>query len=95
MGGLDASAGGVAGRGSAAVRADCEMKTSGAGGGAVAQRTLWAKGVVEAPPAFYDDADFKERVEDLATEQSLPQIKSGRSDDGVLRAMGWAGGATR
>ena len=92
--GLGASAGGEAGRSSAAARADCEMKTSGAGG-PVAQRTLWAKGVVEAPPAFYDDAGFKEHVEDLATEQSLPQIKSGRSDDGVLRAMGWAGGATR
>ena len=79
---------------SVAARADGGMKTSGAGG-PVAQRALWAKGVVEAPPAFYDDAGFKERVEDLATEQSLPQIKSGRSDDGVLRAMGWAGGATR
>lgn len=32
MGGLDASAGGEAGRGSAAARADCEMKTSGAVG---------------------------------------------------------------
>ena len=32
MGGLDASAGGEAGRGSAAARADCEMKTSGAAG---------------------------------------------------------------
>jgi hypothetical protein len=41
--------------------------------GLVAQRTVWAHGVVVAPPALDDDLCFGERVEDLAIEQFIPQ----------------------
>ena len=64
MDGLGASAGGEAGWGSAAVRAHCGMKTSGAE--AVVQRSMWPERVVEAPPDLDHDACLSERVEDLA-----------------------------
>jgi hypothetical protein len=39
----------------------------------VAQRPVWALGVVEAAPALDDDPGFGKRVEDLAIEQFIPE----------------------
>ena len=81
--GLGASARGGAGRGNAAARADCGMKTPG-GWGPVAQRSMRSKRTVEAPPAFHDDAGFGEGTEDLAIEKLVAEVGVEALDVSIL-----------
>jgi hypothetical protein len=44
------------------------------GGGTIAQRTMRAERVVEAPPTFDHDPGLREGVEDLAVERFVPEL---------------------
>jgi hypothetical protein len=45
---------------------------------------MWSKRIVEAPPAFHDDAGFGERVENLAVKQLIPDAGVEAFDVAIL-----------
>ena len=51
---------------------------------------MWSKRIVEAPPAFHDDAGFGERVENLAVKQLIPDAGVEAFDVAILPRTPWS-----